>query len=130
MMSVGEVVQKCKATLKDHYGPRLSGVILYGSAARRQADTDSDIDLLVLLNQPFDYFTELRRIVEILYSIQLESEQLISVKPVPVDEFERGTLQLYRNAKREGIFVWLWITRRLLLILSEQNNLSEQPECS
>jgi predicted nucleotidyltransferase len=104
-MSVGEVVQKCKATLKDHYGPRLSGVILYGSAARRQADTDSDIDLLVLLNQPFDYFTELRRIVEILYSIQLESEQLISVKPVPVDEFERGTLQLYRNAKREGIFV-------------------------
>jgi predicted nucleotidyltransferase len=104
-MSVGEVVQKCKATLKDHYGPRLSGVILYGSAARRQADTDSDIDLLVLLNQPFDYFTELRRIVEILYSIQLESERLISVKPVPVDEFERGTLQLYRNAKREGIFV-------------------------
>jgi len=105
MMSVGEVVQKCKATLKDHYGPRLSGVILYGSAARRQADTDSDIDLLVLLNQPFDYSTELRRIVEILYSIQLESEQLISVKPVPVDEFERGTLQLYRNAKREGMFV-------------------------
>jgi len=104
-MSVGEVVQKCKATLKDHYGPQLSGVILYGSAARRQADTDSDIDLLVLLNQPFDYFTELRRIVEILYSIQLESEQLISVKPVLVDEFERGTLQLYRNAKREGIFV-------------------------
>lgn len=38
----------------------------------------SDIDLLVLLSTPFDYFAELRQIVDLLYPIQLESEQLIS----------------------------------------------------
>jgi len=63
----------------------------------------SDIDLLVLLGEPFDYFAELRQIIDVLYPIQLESEHLISAKPVPVDKFEDGDVQLYRNAKREGI---------------------------
>jgi predicted nucleotidyltransferase len=73
--------------------------------ARDQASPASDIDLLVLLNQPFDYFDELRRIIELLYPIQLDSDQLISAKPAPMDEFERGSIQLYRNAKREGVLL-------------------------
>ena len=73
--------------------------------ARDQATPDSDIDLLVLLSKPFDYFQELRQIVDLLYPIQLESDRLLSTKPAPVDEFEAGSIQLYRNAKREGILV-------------------------
>jgi len=76
--------RKCKETLAKEYGKRLKGVILYGSVARGQASSASDIDLLVLLIPPFDYFTELRRLVDVLYPIQLESEQLISAKPVSV----------------------------------------------
>ena len=44
------------------------------SAARGDAVPTSDIDLLVLLSQPLDYFAELRKIVDLLYPIQLESE--------------------------------------------------------
>ena len=73
--------------------------------ARGQATLASDIDLLVLLNQPFDYFDELRRIVDALYPIQLESEQLISAKPARLEDYERGRIQLYRNARREGKLV-------------------------
>lgn len=65
----------------------------------------SDIDLLILLSQPFNYFDELRQIIELLYPIQLESDQLISAKPAPLDEFEHGRIQLYRSAKREGVLV-------------------------
>jgi uncharacterized protein len=103
MTAISGVVRKCKAALESHYGSRLKGLILYGSVARSQADSASDIDLLVLLSKPFDYFSELREVIDVLYPIQLESEQLISAKPVPPDEFERGSIQLYRNAKREGI---------------------------
>jgi uncharacterized protein len=103
MTTISEVVGKCKATLKEHYGAQLYGLILYGSVARNQDDTDSDIDLLILLNKPFDYFSELREVVDALYPVQLESERLISAKPVLLDEFESGAIQLYRNAKREGI---------------------------
>jgi predicted nucleotidyltransferase len=85
-----------------HYGSKFGGLVLYGSTARGQASPDSDIDLIVLLRKPFDYFHELRHIVDLLYPIQLESETLISAKPADKDEFEHGVLQLYRNAQREG----------------------------
>ena len=96
-------VQKCKEVLSRHYGSRLKGVILYGSMARGDADAASDIDLLVLLSAPFDYFVELRQIVDLLYPIQLESEQLISAKPAMASEYEMGTISLYRNVRREGV---------------------------
>ena len=72
------VLEKCKHILSDYYGDKFQGLILYGSMARGQTDNFSDIDLLVLLNTPFNYFQELRKIVELLYPVQLESENLIS----------------------------------------------------
>ena len=102
-MAIAEIVQKCKKTLADYYGTQFKGLILYGSVARDQASPASDIDLLVLLSRPFDYFDELREIIELLYPIQLESDRLISAKPALLDEFERGIIQLYRSAKREGV---------------------------
>jgi len=104
-MSIKEIVQKCQAALEDYYGSRFKGLVLYGSIARDQASLDSDIDLLVLLSKPFDYFQELRIIIDLLYPIQLDTDRLISAKPAPFDEFEAGSIQLYRNAKREGILL-------------------------
>jgi uncharacterized protein len=102
---IRSIVQKCKQVLLQHYGSRLKGVILYGSMARGDADADSDIDLLVLLTAPFDYFIELRQIVDLLYPIQLESEELISAKPALASDYEMGSISLYRNARREGVAV-------------------------
>lgn len=99
------IVQKCKEALAGAYGRRLKGVILYGSVARRTAGKNSDIDLLVLLSPPLDYFEELRRIVDVLYPIQLESKRLISAKPVLAADYKAGSLALYRNAARDGIAI-------------------------
>ena len=104
-LTPNQTVQKCKTILKRHYGPQFKGLVLYGSTARGQASVESDIDLLVLLSEPFDYFDELRRIVELLYPVQLESEQLVSAKPAAENAFQAGKLQLYRNAKKEGAFI-------------------------
>jgi predicted nucleotidyltransferase len=102
-MAISEIISKCRMTLENHYGKMFGGVILYGSLACNQADMMSDIDLLVLLNRPFDYISELYRIIDVLYPIQLESDQLISAKPALSDEFGLGKIQLYRNVKEEGI---------------------------
>jgi len=104
-MVITEIVQKCRTALESYYGSQFKGLVLYGSVARDQAGTASDIDLLVLLSKPFDYFQELRQIIDLLYPIQLDTDQLISAKPAPFDEFEDGSIQLYRNAKREGILL-------------------------
>jgi predicted nucleotidyltransferase len=105
MKITNEVIRQCKEVLAKQYGKRLKGVVLYGSIARNASAPESDIDLLVLLEQPFDYFVELRQLVDVLYPIQLESEQLISAKPVLFRDFELGTISLYRNARREGIII-------------------------
>ena len=100
-----KTIQKCKNILKKHYGTQFKGLIMYGSIVRKQADVESDIDLLLLLSEPFDYFSELSQIIDLLYPIQLESERLLSVKAAAENEFNDGTLQLYRNIKREGKFL-------------------------
>ena len=104
-MANTEIVQACKTVLEAYYGSRFKGLLLYGSVARNQDTPASDIDLLVLLNQPFNYFDELRQIIDLLYPIQLESDRLISAKPTPLEEFEDGRIQLYRNARREGLLI-------------------------
>ena len=105
MNVTNEIVLKCKEVLAKQYGKRLKGVILYGSMARGESTPASDIDLLVLLEPPLDYFSELWQVIDVLYPIQLESAQLISAKPVLVNDFEMGSISLYRNAQREGVAV-------------------------
>ena len=68
-------------------------------------DPTRDVDLLVLLHGELDYFRELRTLVEVLYPLQLESERLISALPASVEEYSAGSLQLHRNAAREGLVV-------------------------
>ena len=102
---VSAIVQKCKEALLNYYGSRLKSVILYGSVARGEAEAANDIDLLVLLAPPLDYFVELRQIVDLLYPVQLESEQLISAKPALASDYEVGSISLYRNVRREGVAV-------------------------
>ncbi|MDP2984922.1 MAG: nucleotidyltransferase domain-containing protein [Candidatus Latescibacter sp.] len=105
METIQDILNGCKTLLEHHYGAHFKGLVLYGSTARDQAGPESDIDLLVLLDEPIDYFLELRRIIEILYPLQLETDRLISVKPVFLTDFEQGRFQLFRNAKREGVLV-------------------------
>ena len=97
------IIQKCKEILEKHYGDRFAGLILYGSLARGQSEAGSDIDLLLLIQAPFDYFQEIWNLAELLYPLQLESDRLISVKPAAVQDFQGGILQFYRDARREGI---------------------------
>ena len=64
---MSSIIERCKIILAQHYGAQFAGLILYGSMARQTATPESDIDLLVLLHKPFDYFREVRTIVDLLY---------------------------------------------------------------
>ena len=102
---INPVLLKCRRLLESHYGENLVSLVLFGSAAREDQTAESDLDLLVVLCGDLDYFVELRQITDLLYSVQLEAECLISAKPALVDEYELGAIQLYRNAKRDGVLV-------------------------
>jgi predicted nucleotidyltransferase len=97
------VLQKCRAILQTLYGARLKGVVLYGSCARGTEGTESDIDLMVLLEGPVQVAREIRRIWEVLYPLQLESERLLSIMPADAALYDEGAYALYRQAKAEGV---------------------------
>ena len=100
-----ELIQTCKERLAADYGPRFKGLIMYGSMARGAAEPESDIDLLVLLGEPFDYFEELEALIDLFYDLQFSSEHFLSLRPARFEDFESGRIQLYRDARQEGIAV-------------------------
>ncbi len=100
-----QLIHRVKNCLQRAYGDRLKGVVLYGSEAREEADPDSDIDILVLLKGPISLWKDIRTNVEALYDLQLEILRPLHAMPVNTEDFEAGKYAVYRNAKREGIFV-------------------------
>jgi len=64
------------------------------------AEAGKEAYIIIKLNNLVD-----PQIINLLYPVQLESDDLISAKPVVKKAFENGELQLYRNAKRDGVLV-------------------------
>ena len=102
-MSTNELIDRMKAALRTVHGNRLKGIVLYGSEARGQARSDSDIDVLVLLEDMADYGKDLRANIDALYDLSLELGRRISPKPVAAREYEELDCPLYRRAHEEGI---------------------------
>jgi predicted nucleotidyltransferase len=59
--------------LRDLYGERLRGLLLYGSYARGEADEGSDVDLLILLDGPVQPVRELLRMEPVTWPLSLVS---------------------------------------------------------
>jgi uncharacterized protein len=98
-------LSRVKEILVGAFGDRLKGIVLYGSEARRQADPQSDIDLLVLLAGPVDGHDDSWTCINSLYPLVLELERPIHALPVDYAEYEAQVFPLYRNAKEEGVLV-------------------------
>lgn len=103
MKQQAPILESIRSVLEAVYGCRLRRIVLYGSEARGDNRADSDIDLLVLLDQVADYGEELRRCLDALYPLALQLGRPISAKPVAAPEYERVDCPLYRRAHQEGI---------------------------
>jgi predicted nucleotidyltransferase len=104
-MTRDRLLKQVKTRLKAVYGDRLQGVVLYGSEARGDAESDSDIDLLVLLEGQVQLGRDARTIIDALYSLMVRIGRPIHAQPVEAADFEAGQYSLYRNARREGVRV-------------------------
>ncbi|MGH9419361.1 MAG: nucleotidyltransferase domain-containing protein, partial [Thermoanaerobaculia bacterium] len=87
--------------LREALGERYRGTILYGSRARGDASPESDIDLLVLVDDG-DLSRDVEVIVHALYPLQLEIDAPIHSLPARWSSYLAGTYGLYRNARDEG----------------------------
>ena len=97
------LLEQVKALLQGSFGARLRGVVLYGSEARAEPDSNSDVDLLVLLAGPVNLGQDLQTIITTLYPLQLELDQVLEAFPVEEAEYLRGDYAWYRHAQRDAI---------------------------
>jgi predicted nucleotidyltransferase len=98
-----EIAAQLRSELEKIYSSRLKGVYLFGSAARDQLTSDSDIDIAIILDEIQSRFEEHERTSEVSTKLSLKHDRLISFFFVNERDFENGRFAVHRAIKREGI---------------------------
>ncbi|MGI9028977.1 MAG: nucleotidyltransferase domain-containing protein, partial [Ilumatobacteraceae bacterium] len=91
------------ADLRELYGARLVSVLVFGSRARGDADPDSDLDLLVVLDGQVEPWAEHRRMEPILWSHTVGSGTVVTALPVARSRFEAPDEPLLVRARAEAV---------------------------
>jgi uncharacterized protein len=99
------LLQELQQALQSFYGNRLINLILFGSHARQDATDDSDIDILIILQDPISPGDEILRISAIKTDLNLKYDALISVIPVSEVDYQARSTPFLRNVHREGILI-------------------------
>jgi predicted nucleotidyltransferase len=100
-----EVLRDLDGGLRDLYGERHRGLVLYGSWARGEADEGSDVDLLLLLEGPVEVGREIRRSSGVVASLALKAGLVLSLIPVSIEDYRDSSDPYLINARREGAIV-------------------------
>ena len=75
-----------KARAEQALGERLAGLYVFGSRARGEAGSDSDLDLAVILNDAtFDRVSEKLALSDIAYSVLLDTGAYLQPMPFSVE---------------------------------------------
>ena len=97
-----QLARRVAGQLRELYGARLKQVVLFGSRARGDADPDSDMDLVVVLEPMDDRWAEHDRMDELLWQETLESGIVISAIPLSASDFAEPETMALMQARDEG----------------------------
>ena len=100
---VKSLINRIKNHLTTIYGTRIRKVILYGSWVRGDAGKDSDIDVLVLVDQSLNPFEVRKSMSDFLYDIVIEEGELVSVLVIPEHIYESYNSPFMLNVRKEGL---------------------------
>jgi predicted nucleotidyltransferase len=100
---VKQLVNQIKEYLIKTYGEKIKQVIIYGSYVRNEATKDSDIDVLVVIDDSLNPFEVRKGLSDILFEILFKNGELISVIAVPETFFKNYNSPFILNVKEEGI---------------------------
>jgi predicted nucleotidyltransferase len=102
-MKIKRILKEFKNEIEKLYGKKLKNIILYGSWARGDATEESDIDLLIVLEDTIIPGKEIDRMIDIITEVNLKYGVLLSVYPVSQEDYSKLNSPLLINVRREGI---------------------------
>lgn len=105
--AVRDALARFRAALARRFGSRLREVVLFGSHARGEAHEESDVDVLVVIDDLAE--PERTEVIEMSYDAgDRDADGWLSLSPLPVSTAQaagqraRGRL-LFRDIEREGV---------------------------
>jgi predicted nucleotidyltransferase len=92
-----------RSALERHYGPRLRGLYLFGSYARGDQDAESDVDVLVALDDYASYHHEADEVSHITSPMSLHHGVTIAVVFVRDTDWRQGNRPFVSRVRGEAL---------------------------
>lgn len=98
------IIKEAKSSLKKILKKELKKIILFGSYSREDYNEESDIDIVILLDNK-DLNKDRNKYKEAIYDICLKYDKVISVIPYNYNDYLSKRTPLIINIKNEGIII-------------------------
>jgi len=99
-----DAIMEFENRVRSWYGDRLDKIILYGSYARGDYNDDSDIDLLIVLNDnTISRLQEIENLSYLKYDMMIQYGVFFSAKAITSRAFEEGKSAISYFIRKEGI---------------------------
>lgn len=99
------ILAELRLRLQALYGEQLAQLILFGSHARGDAETGSNIDVLVVLRGSVNAGAEINRTGDIVADLSLAFDEVIACVFMDEEGYIHRQGPLLRNIRREGMAV-------------------------
>lgn len=93
--------------LCDIFGNGIYQIILYDSEAGNKATADSDIDIVIILEEALTVGKR-EKVLSLAVELDTKYERVISIVDIEWKNMEKweNVLPFYKNIKKEGIVLW------------------------
>jgi uncharacterized protein len=96
------IIDETNNELRKIFAKRLRGIILYGSYARGDYTPESDIDIVLLLDNLKNIKSEREKYLPVISRLSLKHDTLISAIPFDYQYYKENKTPLILNIRREG----------------------------
>ena len=100
---VRSILGELNRRLATLYGIRLRGVYLFGSYARVEANEESDVDVLIVLDRVDNYSREIDATSELTSELSLAYAISLSRVFATEEQWRKGQTNFFQNLREEAV---------------------------
>lgn len=93
--------------LLEIFEDNLESIILYGSVARNESTSESDVDIAIIVKNDMDELTR-EQFIRWSAEFDLRYDRVFSIVDIQKENLQKWgkVLPFYRNVQKEGVILW------------------------